>query len=167
MGGWKPPAGVSLSRLATGIEAGIVGGVAMLGLLITGSLLRGHVWWEVPNLLGSTFYGSRAFRSSSNIATLSGLALHFTITGTLGAAFGTVCGGIQRRRSLLLAGIFAGLFWHFFAQAAFWPRVNPLVILYGSAPVLLLAHIVFGACLGFMGSQNQAVEADLPADGVE
>jgi hypothetical protein len=56
----------------------------MLGMLVSESLWNGHVWWEVPNLLGSTFYGTRALRSGTALSILAGIALHFVITGTLG-----------------------------------------------------------------------------------
>ena len=59
MGVSKPRAEVVLARLANGLEAGIVGGLAMLVLLIAGSILRGEWWWAPANLLGSTFYGTR------------------------------------------------------------------------------------------------------------
>jgi hypothetical protein len=141
----------------------------MIGMMVTGSLLRGHVWWEVPNLLGSTFYGSRALRVGPGISTITGLALHFAIAGSVGALFGLACGGIRRRRLLLLLGLTVGLGWYFFAQTAFWWWVNPLVPLYASAPVFLLSHIVFGACLGFMGPGRNFEEAEAApvSDGVE
>src|SRR5271170_7461575 len=101
----KSHAGPSWSRLASGIEAGIVGGSAMLGLLLSESLWTGHVWWEVPNILGSTFYGARAFRSGAGLSTLAGTALHFVITGTLGGLFGLFCGGIHQRGRLVLLGV--------------------------------------------------------------
>src|SRR5580704_11093329 len=97
----KPPASIVLPRLASGIEAGVIGGLAMLGLLVSGSLLRGHVWWEIPNLLGSTFYGARAFRLGPGMATTSGAALQFTLTGALGALFSLTCGAIRERRHLI------------------------------------------------------------------
>ena len=167
MGAWKSPS--PLSRLASGIEAGVIGGLAMLGFMVVGSLLRGRVWWEVPNLLGSTFYGARALRYGPGLATVTGAAFHFTITGLLGACFGLACGTIERRRRLLLVGLSAGLLWHFFAEAVFWPHVNPLVPLYASTAVFLPAHLLYGACLGFRGqgpAPDQA-EAKPPRDGVE
>jgi hypothetical protein len=146
----KPP-GETLAQLASGIEAGVIGGGAMLLLMISGSLLRGYSWVEVPNLLGSTFYHSRAFRQTLGLATLSGLALHFVITGTVGAGFALVCRTVRERRRLILLGLLAGVVWYYFAEAVFWSRVNPLVPLYSPQPVTLLAHALFGACLGFMG----------------
>src|SRR5579863_7911910 len=152
----KPVAGDALSRLASGIEAGVIGGLAMLILLISGSLLRGHVWWEIPNLLGSTFYGSRAFRTGASMATLSGTAFHFVITGTVGAVFGLSCGGIRPRRRLILLGVLAGVVWHYLAQAVFWSRVNRMVPAYSPQPLTLLSHALFGACLGWMGQRLSA-----------
>jgi hypothetical protein len=152
----KPPASDALARLASGIEAGVIGGLAMLGLLVSGSLLRGHVWWETLNLLGSTFYSSRALRTGPGMATIAGAALHFTLTGTIGGLFGLTCGTIRERRHLVPLGMLAGIVWYYAADDVLWQRVNPLVPLYmgsryGLQPVALLSHVVFGACLGSMG----------------
>ena len=158
-----------LVGLMSGIEAGIIGGLAMLLLMVSGSLLRGHVWWEVPNLLGSTFYGSRAFRTGASFPTLSGAALHFVITGTIGGLFGMACGGIQQRRRLVLLGLLAGVVWYYLGDAIFWRRVNPMVPEYSPQPVTILSHALFGACLGYMGQRQRLSEetADSYADGVE
>ncbi|HYK59003.1 MAG TPA: hypothetical protein VEV85_06185 [Bryobacteraceae bacterium] len=139
-----------LTRLTRGIEAGVVGGAAMLALLVCGSLIQGRAWWAIPNLFGSTFYGIRAFRGGPAMATLSGAALHFVITGGVGALFGLVCGGIVQRTRLLFAGILVALAWHYVSQAWFWARVNPRVPAYAPEPLLMLAHVMFGACLGPM-----------------
>jgi hypothetical protein len=128
-----------------------VGGLAMLCVLISFSLLRGRVWWETPNLLGSTFYGLRAFRTGVGMATLSGFALHVVITGTIGIVFGLVCGAMAGRSRLVLVGLAAGVVWFYLADALLWSQVNPLVPLYTFAPAGLLSHGVFGACLGWMG----------------
>jgi hypothetical protein len=150
MGVSKSP-GDLLAHLASGIEAGVIGGLAMLLLMVSGSLLHGRPWIEIPNLLGSTFYGSRALRQGLGLATLSGAALHFVITGAIGGAFGLVCAGVRERRRLILLGLGAGVVWYYLADAVFWSRVNPLVPLYSPQPATLLAHALFGACLGFMG----------------
>ncbi len=155
----KPPASGALARLASGIEAGVIGGLAMLGLLVSGSLLRGHVWWETLNLLGSTFYGSRAFRFGPGMATISGAALHFTIAGVVGGLFGLTCGAVRERRHLVPLGMMAGLLWYYLADALFWQHVNPLVPRYAYQPVALFSHAVFGACLGCMGRIGRVEQA--------
>ena len=101
----------AVPRLLSGIEAGVIGGVAMLGLLVSGSLLRGDPWWMPSNLLGSTFYGARALSAGPDRSTLAGSALHVFMTGSIGGAFGLICGGIRRRRRLVLLGTLAGIIW--------------------------------------------------------
>lgn len=143
-----------LARAASGLEAGVVGGLAMLSVLIAFSLLRGRVWWEAPNLLGSTFYGLRAFRSGVGMATLSGVAFHLVITGTVGVMFGLVCGAMTGRSRLVLWGIAVGMFWYYVANALLWSKINPLIPLYTFVPAALASHGVFGACLGWMGQKD-------------
>jgi hypothetical protein len=72
------------------------------------------------------------------------------MTGSIGAAFGLLCGGIRPRRRLVLLGTLAGLISHGLADALLWQRINPLVPLYSGQPATLLSHAVFGACLGSM-----------------
>jgi len=140
----------TLLNLINGLEAGIIGGLAMLLLLTAAALWRGDVWWAPANLLGTTFYGRRAFRAPG-MATLSGAAFHLVITGTVGALFGLACGSVRERRRLVLLGALAGVFWYYLADAIFWRWVNILVPAYAPQPSTLIAHAVYGACLGFMG----------------
>lgn len=142
-------------RMASGIEAGIVGGLAMLALQFSESLWDGRVWWEVPNLLGSTFYGPRAFRAGAGMATLAGLALHFVITGCLGGLFGLAFGGIQQRGRLVILGLAASVGWYNLANATFWPNVNPWVPAAAPRPGTVVSHVLLGACLGFMGQRSR------------
>ena len=135
----------------------------MIALLTSGAMLRGYAWWYPPNLLGSTFYGLRALRSSPGWATLAGYAFHIVTTGTVGILFGLACGGLEHRRRLMLLGGLAGLIWYFFASTVFWTWVNPLVPLYSLQPDTLVAHALFGMCLGRMG-QVHPVEQAGPAD---
>jgi hypothetical protein len=151
----KPQASEVWGRLASGIEAGVVGGVAMLGLLVSESLWDGHVWWEVPNLFGSTFYGPRAFRAGPGMATLSGFALHFVITGTVGGLFGLAFGGIRQRGRLILLGLLAAVGWYNLAYSTFWPAVNPWVLLGSPRPATMVSHVLLGACLGYMGQRQR------------
>ena len=140
----------AVPRLLNGIEAGVFGGLAMLALLISGSLWRGDPWWTPSNLLGATFYGARALSIGPSRATLAGCALHIFITGLIGAAFGLFCGRIHRRHRLVLLGTLAGLISQGLVDALLWPRINPLVPLYSAQPVTLVSHALFGTCLGYM-----------------
>src|SRR5580658_2943700 len=164
MGFPKPQASQTWSRLASGIEAGIVGGAAMLGMLVSESLWSGHVWWEVPNLLGSTFYGTRALRSGAALSILAGIALQFVITGTLGGLFGLACGGVHQRGRLVLLGMLAAVGWYNLANATFWPRVNPWVPLASPRPATIFSHVLLGACLGYMGQRHSGLSRMDPAE---
>jgi hypothetical protein len=152
---WREPKW-AVPRLLSGIEAGVIGGIAMLAMLVSGSLWRGEPWWMPSNLLGSTFYGAQALSAGPGRATLAGGALHIFMTGSIGAAFGLLCGGIRPRRRLVLLGTLAGLISHGLADALLWQRINPLVPLYSAQPATLLSHAVFGACLGSMAHMEYA-----------
>lgn len=155
MGLSKPQAGEMLTRLARGIEAGIVGGAAMLVLLIADSLWDGRYWWQFPNLLGSTFYGPRAFRAGAGMATLSGFALHFVITGTLGGIFALAFDGIYQRGRMMLLGILVTVGWYNLANALFWAHVNPWVPAAAPRPATVISYVLLGACLGYAGQRRK------------
>ena len=150
----------------------MVGGIAMLVLLAATSMLSRHVWWEVPNLLGSTFYHSRAFFSGPGKATVAGGALQLTICGLVGAIFGGIFGPrwghVRSRHRLILLGTLVGLGWFYAANLLVWPRLNPLVPLYWPEPAAALSHVLFGACLGYGGTPTgMQTGANGPSDAVE
>lgn len=157
-----------LKRTLHGIEAGVVGGLAMLGLLAAWSMWHRHVWWEFPNVLGSTFSRSGALYSGLGKSTLAGGALQLTITGLIGAVFGAVCGNVRPRHRLILLGTLAGVGWFFLANTLLWPRMNPLLPLFWPEPAGVLSHVLFGACLGYAGTAAGADStANGPSDAVE
>jgi len=162
---------LAVPHLLNGIEAGVIGGIAMLVVLVCASLWRGDPWWIPANLLGSTFYGARALSAGPSRATLAGGALHIVLTGSIGASFALFRGGIRPRQRLVLLGTLAGLIWYGLADALLWRRINPLVPLYSAQPVTLLAHALFGACLGFLGRKlppsPSAELEEVERDGVE
>jgi hypothetical protein len=136
-----------LDRLLHGIKAGVAGGVVLLGSLAVFSMLRSRVWWEVPNLLGSTFYHYRAFNGGPGQPTVAGGALELTLAGLVGAGFGVACGNVRSRHRLILLGTLTGLGWFFLSNIFLWPRLNPWVALYWPQPAAVLSHALFGACL--------------------
>ncbi len=144
-----------LERLAHGIKAGILGALALLSLFAFTSILRRHVWWEVPNLLGSTFYHYRAFYSGLGTATVAGAALELVLGGAVGGLFGVAYGNVRSRHRLILLGTLTGLAWFYLANLLLWPRLNPLVPLYWPEPSAVLCHAVFGACLALAGNAWQ------------
>jgi hypothetical protein len=157
-----------LRRVLHGIEAGVVGGLAMLGTLAAVSMWHRRVWWEIPNVLGSTFFLHRPFRSGLGIATILGGALQLTISGLVGALFGLACGNVRSRHRLILLGTLVGLGWFYFANKLIWPQINPLIPLYWPEPAAVLSHVLFGACLGYAGTTD-AVSSGTngPTDAVD
>jgi hypothetical protein len=156
-----------LKRALHGIEAGVVGGLAMLGLLAAASMWHRHVWWEIPNVLGSTFYHSRAFLGPGK-ATIAGGALELSMSGLVGAVFGVICGNVRSRHRLILLGTLAGVGWFYLANALVWPRLNPLIPFYWPEPAAVLSHVLFGACLGYAGTGTGVhSDANGPSDAVE
>ena len=140
----------------------------MLGLLSVASMWHRHVWWEVPNLLGSTFYHSRAFYSGPGKATVAGAALQLTISGLVGAFFALASGNVRSRHRLILLGTLTGLGWFYLANAWLWPHLNPLVPLYWPEPAAALSHLLFGACMGYGGTAVPVNStANGPSDAVE
>jgi hypothetical protein len=140
------------------VQAGVIGGLAMLAFLAAASMLRHHVWWEMPNLIGSTFYGTRAFFSGPGRITIAGGALHLLMSGLLGIVFVSGFGGIKKRGTMMLAGLVAGLGWYFVGQLLLWPRVNPLVPVYSWPPAALAGHLLFGMCLGAAPRQAHTLD---------
>ena len=140
----------------------------MLALLAAASMWNRRFWWEVPNLLGSTFYRYRAFRFGSGKATLAGGALELTITGLIGALFGIVFGHVRSRHRLMLLGTLAGLGWFYLANTVLWPRINPLVPMYLPEPSTVLSHLLFGIVLGYQVAVQPADSAaNGPSDAIE
>src|SRR5258708_34620564 len=114
-------------RALGGVQAGVIGGLAMLAFLAAASMLRHHVWWEMPNLIGSTFYGTRAFFSGPGRITIAGGALHLMMSGLLGILFVEGFGGGRRRGTMMLAGLVAGLGWYYVGQLVVGAGMNQLV----------------------------------------
>ena len=145
-------------RALGGVQAGVIGGIAMLAFLAAASMLRHHVWWETPNLIGSTFYGTRAFYGGPGRVTIAGGALHLVMSGVLGILFVSGFGGLRRRSTMMLLGVVAGLGWYYVAHLIVWPRMNPLVPVYSWPPAVLAGHLLFGMCLGAAPRQPREVE---------
>ena len=72
-------------RALAGIEAGILGGVAMLAWPAVSSLVDLQSIWVVPNLLGSALSGHAVLHRGFGWVTVAGLGLHLFVAGSVGA----------------------------------------------------------------------------------
>jgi len=134
-----------LKAAVTGLEAGVLGGFAMLGALAGASVADQDTWWRFPNLLATTFYGVRALRSGAGWPTVSGIALQIVIAGAAGAVFGALFGRAPGALRVVL-----GLGWGvllFYAAEMLYRRISPFVVLYQPETSALFGHILYGLCL--------------------
>jgi len=176
--GWDSPL---ILRALAGIEAGVLGGLAMFGWLAVSSIVDLRSVWTVPNLLGSTLGGRQALVRGFGWTTVTGLGLHFSVSGLIGMAFGLLVGDTGRRLRVTLLGLLTGLVWYYFSQALFWRKLGVSVMFYSPPRTLLLAHLAYGLVLGrfpsglrsaagsFMGRAAPAEmsETDRATDAVE
>ncbi len=135
-------------RALAGIEAGILGGLAMFGWLAVSSLLDLHSGWDVPNLLGSWLQGRPVLHHGFGSVTISGLGLHLFVSGVIGMLFGLGIGDSRNRFRVTLLGLVTGLVWYYFSQVFFWRKLGILSMVYSPPRSMLLGHLFFGLVLG-------------------
>ncbi len=138
----------SLFMALAGIEAGIVGGLILLGYLTLDSAWHRRGFWAVPNLLASTFYGESAYAPGFGARTSAGLALLLVIYGALGALFGLIIRDHGTRLRVTLFGLIFAAGWFFLSFEFLWKHVNPLVQLYSPDRAMLVGHLLYGGVLG-------------------
>jgi hypothetical protein len=134
-------------HLLAGLQAGVLGGLAMLAWLMASAPLRQQPWWAFPNLMASGIFGDAVFRLGFGLASWSGAALLLIMAGTLGSLFALlVPDSVSQFRFTLLA--FAiGLAWYYATASLAVNRWAPLVPLYTSKPLLYGAHLIYGCSL--------------------
>lgn len=127
-----------------GVEAGVLGGIAMFAAFTAFSLINRGSLWTVPNLLASILYSRTVLRASFGMPTVAGLALLIAAAGAIGAVFGLVAGRQRSRLRVTLLAILASLLWFYFSQAVFWTRFARIHF----PPISsLAAHLAFGFVL--------------------
>ena len=146
-------------RVIAGIESGVLGGIFMLGWLALVSVLQGRSAWSMPNLLASTFYGQAALRRGFRWSTLSGVALHVTMSASVGLLFGLAVSGVASRPRVMLLGLGAGVAWYFLSLGLLWTHINPIVPLYGGGSGWFTAHLGLGIFLGSFPRYLRNLEA--------
>jgi hypothetical protein len=129
-----------------GVQAGILGALAMLACVMIGAAWNHRSVWSVPNLLATTFFGSDAYRNQLVRTSWSGVALILVIYGSLGMVWGTIFGD-NRKHALAVYGAIAGLLVYFVFYDFLWRHANPLITLYAPDRQLEVAHLVWGLVL--------------------
>jgi hypothetical protein len=143
----EPTAQRDLRLTLAGLQAGCLGSLLMIGWWLLAELIQRRSPWTIPNLLATTFYGERAYRSAFMASTWSGLAAPMVVYCLAGVAFALL--GRERKSGWLLVVIGAAvgllLHWLFFSFAM--KHINPMVPIYSPDRVLAISHLIYGVTL--------------------
>jgi len=143
----EPNAQRNLRLALAGLQAGCVGTLLMIGWWLFGELLQRRSPWIVPNLLATTFYGERAYRSGFMTSTWSGLAGTFAVYCVTGVVFALI--GRERKAGWVFVAIAgaAGLAINWLYFDFVMRRLNPFVPIYSPDRILLISHLLYGLAL--------------------
>lgn len=147
--------------VVSGVHAGVLGGLAMIGwFLVSSSLLR-QPPWTVPNLLGALINGDGVLRRGFGSPSLAGLALVLFLAGSAGAAFAVLTWRLSGRRRLLL-GILVGLAAYYVSHTLLFRKLGAVAWVYASPRLLLVGHLLWGLVVGWKARMS---DADGPVPG--
>lgn len=135
-----------LERGLAGLQAGMLGGIVLLVVMASVSVLDRRHWWSYPNVLAAAFYGHRSIGAGFGWHTVSGMALQLLIAGAAGVVFGLLLGGFALGRRGLAFGLMWGVVLYF-VSGQFFRVFKPVVFVYLPGTEALVAHLVYGVCL--------------------
>ncbi len=146
-----------LRHALAGLQASVVGVLAMFAGLALASLFHGRSMWVVPNLFATTFFGSEAYRNRLASTSWAGIALTLAIYGVLGVLWGCIWRD-RRVRWLVLYGALSGIAVYFAFYDFVWRHLNPLVTLYAPDRQIQFGHIIWGMVLARSPIYAQRIE---------
>lgn len=126
-----------------GVEIGVIGGLLMLAWLILSAPLVGEPWWKMLNLFASHYYPYSVVRYGPGMVTLSGGSFLLVLAGSIGAIAGVITPGGR------LFGLAVATVWYLLSYGLLWKRFAPLLSVYGSQPLLIVAFFIYGSALGW------------------
>jgi hypothetical protein len=135
----------------------------MIGWWLLAEMILRRSPWILPNLLATTFYGERAYRSGFSASTWSGLAGPLVVYCAAGVIFALV--GRERKAGwgLLLAGAGAGLVVNWLFFGILLKRLTPLVQIYSPDRLIGLSHLIYGLALAtYPGFARELVSTATP-----
>ncbi len=137
----------ALSSLLAGLQAGMLGVLAMLAWLGVSAEWQRRSFWTSENLMASVFYGNQAIRAGFAGRTLSGLAVYLLLYSLLGGLLAwAVRDRLARIRVLVVSVLFA-LVWYYLSYRLLWRAVAPLIALLHVERATVLGHLVYGTLL--------------------
>lgn len=133
----------SFLHLLVGIEAGIIGGLAMLALFALVTPLLGKPWWLIANLLASRLYTAPQVLMGPGIVTLVGAAYLLLGAGIVGAVNGLLTPGGR------LFGLAVAASCYLFCYLFVWKRLAPLMLIYAPQPIVIAGFFLYGSAIGW------------------
>ena len=135
--------GKDLLDVIVGVEVGVIAALVTLAWFALISPVIGNPWWLIPNLFASHFYTEQQVRAGAGVVTLVGSAVHVILSGIVGVINGVFTPGGR------LFGLGVAIVWYVLCYFFLWKKWAPLVLVYGSQPVLMTGWFLFGSTLGW------------------
>jgi hypothetical protein len=137
----------TMDWLLAGLQAGVLGALAMLAWLGVNAIAMRRGFWTAANLMSSAFYGESGLRAGFARHTVAGIAFYLLVYGALGMAFAVAAGGRARGVRMLLVALVAALAWYYLWFDVILAKMAPLVSLLHAERPTMLGHLVYGAFL--------------------
>ena len=138
--------GTQLRHALAGLQAGIVGALAMVVWLAVAAASSRRSFWMIPNLYATTFYGARVYVNQYTRGSLSGLAVMLVICGVAGMVWG-VTWRDQQRPFMGLFGALSGLVVYYILFDVILHYTSPLVPLYAPERQVQFGYLLWGIAL--------------------
>ena len=135
--------GKSVLDVIVGVEVGVIASLVTLAWFALISPIIGNPWWLIPNLFASHFYTEQQIRAGAGVVTIVGSAFHVILSGLVGVVNGIFTPGGR------LFGLGVAIVWYLLCYFFLWKKWAPLVLVYGSQPVLMTGWFLFGSTLGW------------------
>lgn len=132
-------------RLLAGLQAGVIGAVAMLCFYAFASYLQGQPWWSYGNLLGSAIYGNAAFWKGFGRITMAGGGLQIVLGGFAGMLCSFLLPPFRGHAVVqLMVALATSAVWYCFEYQLLFPSFAPLIPAYGVRNLPVVAHLLLG-----------------------
>jgi len=138
----------AISAWLAGLQAGMMGAIAMLAWLGISAEWHNRSFWSAENLMASAFWGPDAVRSGFGFRSVAGVALYLLIYSLLGAMLALVVRDRVPPLRALLVGILFGLGWYYLSFHWIYEKALPLVALLHVERQTMLGHLLYGAFVG-------------------
>lgn len=134
------------ARLLAGLQMGIAGGLATLIWFASVSEFHFRAPWTLINLFSASFRGNPAWGYGFSFATVFGVALHLFACGSLGMLIGWMLPRPSAGSRISLTGAAFGAIVSLMVYEFFWRRQVPRLNTFTHPGVILVVHLLIGAC---------------------